>query len=65
MRWSLDTLGGITFALLRRFRELVWIGLGLLCLASSVGGQRQFRKTALTTQKLVPGTFPPSLDSVQ
>lgn len=23
---------GITFALLRRFRELVWIGLGLLCL---------------------------------
>jgi uncharacterized protein (TIRG00374 family) len=24
---------GITFALLRRFRELVWIGLGLLCIA--------------------------------
>lgn len=24
---------GITFALLRRFRELVWIGIGLLCLA--------------------------------
>lgn len=24
---------GITFALLRRFRELVWIGVGLLCLA--------------------------------
>ena len=24
---------GVTFALLRRFRELVWIGLGLLCLA--------------------------------
>ena len=24
---------GITFALLRRFRELVWIGLGLICLA--------------------------------
>ncbi|MBX3236456.1 MAG: flippase-like domain-containing protein [Nitrospiraceae bacterium] len=24
---------GITFALLRRFRELVWIGLGLLCFA--------------------------------
>jgi uncharacterized membrane protein YbhN (UPF0104 family) len=23
---------GITFALLRRFRELVWIGIGLLCL---------------------------------
>jgi uncharacterized protein (TIRG00374 family) len=25
---------GITFALLRRFRELTWIGIGLLCLAS-------------------------------
>jgi hypothetical protein len=24
---------GITFALLRRFRELIWIGIGLLCLA--------------------------------
>jgi glycosyltransferase 2 family protein len=29
---------GITFALLRRFRELVWIGLGLICLAL-VGGR--------------------------
>ena len=29
---------GITFALLRRFRELVWIGLGLVCLAL-VGGR--------------------------
>ena len=29
---------GITFALFRRFRELVWIGLGLLCLAL-VGGR--------------------------
>jgi uncharacterized protein (TIRG00374 family) len=28
---------GITFALLRRFRELVWIGVGLLCLAL-IGG---------------------------
>jgi hypothetical protein len=26
-------VAGITFALLRRFRELVWIGIGLLCLA--------------------------------
>jgi uncharacterized protein (TIRG00374 family) len=25
---------GITFALVRRFRELVWIGIGLLCLAA-------------------------------
>jgi uncharacterized membrane protein YbhN (UPF0104 family) len=30
---------GITFALLRRFRELVWIGLGLVCLFL-VGGKR-------------------------
>ncbi len=29
---------GITFALLRRFRELVWIGLGLLCLVC-IGGR--------------------------
>ena len=26
-------VAGVTFAMLRRFRELVWIGLGLLCLA--------------------------------
>jgi ABC-type multidrug transport system fused ATPase/permease subunit len=26
-------IAGATFALLRRFRELVWIGIGLLCLA--------------------------------
>lgn len=30
-------LTGITFALLRRFRELVWIGIGLACLAL-IGG---------------------------
>jgi uncharacterized protein (TIRG00374 family) len=33
---------GITFALLRRFRELVWIGIGLLCLATvRKGAMRQ------------------------
>lgn len=37
---------GITFALLRRFRELVWISIGLLCLAavgqeSRASGQKQ------------------------
>ena len=48
---------GITFALLRRFRELVWIGLGLLCLALVGGRQQQFRKVAQTTQELVPDTF--------
>ena len=31
-------VAGITFALLRRFREIVWIGIGLLCL-SFVGGR--------------------------
>jgi len=31
---------GITFALLRRFREVVWIGIGLICLAA-IGGRSQ------------------------
>ena len=31
---------GLTFALLRRFRELVWIGIGLLCLAIVGKGAR-------------------------
>jgi glycosyltransferase 2 family protein len=34
---------GITFALLRRFRELVWIGIGLLCLAA-MGTKREAQK---------------------
>lgn len=34
---------GITFALLRRFRELVWIGIGLLCLAMMDWGHRSLR----------------------
>ncbi len=34
---------GITFALLRRFRELVWIGIGLLCLALA-GKPRSFEE---------------------
>jgi len=32
---------GITFALLRRFRELVWIGIGLVCLAVIGKGRPQ------------------------
>ncbi len=57
---------GITFALLRRFRELVWIGIGLLCLALLGGRQREFRKVAHTTQELVPDTFSlPPLDSAE
>lgn len=57
---------GITFALLRRFRELVWIGIGLLCLALLGGRQREFRKVAHTTQAMVPNTFSlPSLDSAE
>ena len=32
---------GITFALLRRFRELVWIGIGLLCLAAMGTGKKK------------------------
>ena len=38
---------GITFAFLRRFRELAWIGVGLLRLALS--GGRQFRKDTLAS----------------
>jgi len=33
---------GITFALLRRFRELVWIGIGLACLRA-VGNNSRSR----------------------
>jgi glycosyltransferase 2 family protein len=35
---------GITFALLRRFRELVWIGIGLLCLALAGGSAAVIRE---------------------
>jgi len=57
---------GITFALLRRFRELVWIGIGLLCLALLGGRQREFNKVAQTTQAMVPNTFSlPPLDSAE
>ena len=36
---------GITFALLRRFRELVWIGLGLLCLTLAGGRAAVIRES--------------------
>jgi uncharacterized protein (TIRG00374 family) len=36
---------GITFALLRRFRELVWIGLGLLCLMLAGGRAAVIRES--------------------
>ena len=36
---------GITFALIRRFRELVWIGLGLLCLALAGGRAAVIRES--------------------
>jgi hypothetical protein len=36
---------GITFALLRRFRELVWIGLGLLCLMLAGGRTAVIRES--------------------
>ena len=44
-RWSDFT--GITFAFLSRFRELAWIGEGLLRLALS--GGRRFRKDTLAS----------------
>ena len=37
-------LAGITFALLRRFRELVWIGIGLLCLLAMGKGKNEMRR---------------------
>jgi glycosyltransferase 2 family protein len=36
---------GITFALIRRFRELVWIGLGLVCLALAGGRAAVIRES--------------------
>ena len=38
-------VAGITFALLRRFRELVWIGIGLLCLAAMGKARSEIRQT--------------------
>ncbi len=47
---------GITFALVRRFRELVWIGIGLLCLAMQ---RRQAPAKEILAQdsRIVPDTF--------
>jgi glycosyltransferase 2 family protein len=57
---------GITFALVRRFRELVWIGVGLLCLAVQ---RRQAPAKEICADKsgIVPDTFflPPVAPAVQ
>ena len=34
MTFGFSELTGILFALVRRFREVVWIGIGLICLAA-------------------------------
>jgi uncharacterized protein (TIRG00374 family) len=47
---------GITFALLRRFRELVWIGIGLLCLAMQ-RRQAPAKDTRVHDSGIVPDTF--------
>ena len=47
---------GITFALLRRFRELVWIGLGLLCLAM-LGWRDASQNTREHDSGIVPDPF--------
>jgi glycosyltransferase 2 family protein len=47
---------GITFALLRRFRELVWIGLGLLCLAM-LGWRDAKQDTRLHDSEIVSDSF--------
>jgi hypothetical protein len=38
MAYGYSDVAGITFAILRRVRELVWIGIGLLCMAA-IGGR--------------------------
>ena len=43
-------LTGITFALVRRLRELVWIGIGLLCLAA-LGGRERLVETKAAKQQ--------------
>jgi len=47
---------GITFALLRRFRELVWIGIGLMCLAM-MGRRDAVQKSRADDSGIVPDTF--------
>ena len=47
---------GITFALVRRFRELVWIGVGLLCLAMQ-RRQAPVKKIRAHDSGIVPDTF--------
>jgi hypothetical protein len=47
---------GITFALLRRFRELVWIGIGLMCLAV-MGRRDAVQKNRADDSGIVPDTF--------
>ena len=38
-------VAGVTFALLRRFREMVWIGMGLLCIAMLRGRRAGIQET--------------------
>ncbi len=47
---------GITFALVRRFRELVWIGIGLLCLAI-LGKKSPAKEARAQESRIVPDTF--------
>jgi uncharacterized protein (TIRG00374 family) len=57
---------GITFALVRRFRELVWIGVGLLCLAVQ-RRQAPAKEIRAHDSGIVPDTFflPPVAPVVQ
>jgi len=57
---------GITFALVRRFRELVWIGIGLLCLAMQ-RRQRPAKDIRALDSGMAPDTFflPPVVPVVQ
>jgi glycosyltransferase 2 family protein len=50
---------GIMFALLRRFRELVWIGIGLLCLALLDRRRKAVHETRAHESRIVPDSFLP------
>ena len=57
---------GITFALVRRFRELAWIGVGLLCFVLQDRRRKAVRETHAHESRIVPDFFlpPPSTPAV-
>ncbi len=54
LAFGYSDLTGITFALLRRVRELVWIGIGLLCL-TALGGRVRAGEPEVAREPSTPG----------